>query len=397
MAKPAPYLLFVAAEPSGDQHAAHVVRAVREARPEIEIEAFGGPALRAAGCVLHEDLMQRASMVVSFLRSLGYYFSILRRFDGLLARRPPSAVVLVDSPGLNFLLARLARWRRVPVVYYICPQIWAWAPWRRSKVLRWTDLLLTILPFEEELYRDGPVPVRHVGHPLADELAPYPADAGEQFRRQRGIASGEKIIGLFPGSREQEVEGLSGVFARLVRRMELDGQPVRVLASCYRPGYQRLIESAGRRHGVAVETVGGDARQLMMACDLAIVASGTASLELAYFEKPMLVLYRTNRLGRWLFEFFRVTPWIALPNIIGSSLQGSEPTVVEKLFSSDPSLELAPVARALLDDGEERSRAIDRLRRLKEVALQPGGVRTAAQALLEFVAERERPGDGAGG
>ena len=391
MSQQPPYLLFVAAEPSGDQHAAHLVRALRDERPEIEFAAFGGEALRQAGCHVHQDLTARASMVVGFLRNLRFYFSVLRNFDRTLSERRPDAVVLVDSPGLNLLLARLARWRGVPVVYYICPQIWAWAPWRRSKVLRWTDLLMVILPFEEELYRGGGVPVRHVGHPLADELAEYPADAGETLRREAGVSPSEKLIGLFPGSRKQEIEGLTDVFCRLVRSIPMNSSPGKVLVSCCRGEFRPFIESAGRRSGVDLKVVTDDARRLMMACDFAVVASGTASLELAYFEKPMVVLYRTNRLGRAMFRNFGVTPWIALPNILGSGLQDDELTVFEKVFISEPGAEVAPVARSLLEDGEVRSRAIARLKRLKESALRPGGIGKAAATLLSFLDQGQAP------
>ncbi|HLU49625.1 MAG TPA: lipid-A-disaccharide synthase, partial [Planctomycetota bacterium] len=143
------HVLVSAAEASGDQHAAHVVEAIRAARPEIEFTAFGGPSLARAAGSLEADLVGSATMVLGFVGELGKFARILRRFDEILATRRPDAVLCVDSPGLHFLFARLAAWQGVPVIYYICPQIWAWAPWRRRKVLRYTDLLLPILPFEE--------------------------------------------------------------------------------------------------------------------------------------------------------------------------------------------------------------------------------------------------------
>ena len=383
------YLLFVAAEPSGDQHAAHLVRSLREKRPELEFGAFGGEGLRDAGCHLFENLMGSATMVVGFLGGLTRYLRTLRRFDRVLAERQPTAVVLVDSPGLNFLLARLARWRRVPVIYYICPQIWAWSPWRRSKVIRWTDLLMPILPFEEELYRDCGVPVRFVGHPLADELAKYSPEAGSELRRDLGIPTSRKVIGVFPGSRHQEVQGLADVFCRLIRRMApAPEEPASVVVSCCRPEFRPVIEEAGRARLLEVEIFEGDARRLMLACDLAIVASGTASLELVYFDKPMAVLYRTNRFGRMMFRYFGVTPWMALPNILGCSVNDGQATVIEELFVGDPCDEVVRHAHALLYDGEERARAIDRLRRVKENVLRPGGVEKAATELLSFLVEK---------
>jgi lipid-A-disaccharide synthase len=123
----------------------------------------------------------------------------------------------------------------------------------------------------------------------------------------------------------------------------------------------------------------------MMACDLALVASGTATLELAFLEKPMIVLYHTSRFGCWFFRHFSVAPWIALPNILGAGLQQREPTVIEKLFSEDPTAELAPLARELLEEGEQREQAIRRLRRLKAEVLRPGGIERAAWTLISFL------------
>ena len=149
-----------------------------------------------------------------------------------------------------------------------------------------------------------------------------------------------------------------------------------------------MIESEGRACGLDMEIVSGDPRPLMVACDFAIVASGTASLELAYFETPMVVLYRLPRLWFRFFQFVRVTPWFALPNILGCSVTGGEPTVMEKLLTGDISEEVIRRARALIDDDDERGRAVECLRRLKESALQPGGIESAASTLLSFLEEQ---------
>ena len=385
-----PQVLVCAAEPSGDLHAAHLIEEARKIEPELRFRGFGGAQMAAAGCDVLEDLTVHAAMGMGWVGNFRRYVDVLRQFDRLLAEERPRAVLLVDSPGLNFIVARLARWRRVPVIYYILPQIWAWATWRRGKILRLTDLLLAILPFEEELYRNPKTPVRFVGHPIADEMADWEAasgdlSAGEALRSSLGVDASTRLIGCFPGSREREIEALTDTFFRLLRKMELGEVPHRIAVSCFQENFRARIEQAARDARLEVDIVPGDARALMQAADFAVVASGTASLQLAYFETPMVVLYRTTPRKHRFFRELSVTPWLALPNIIGSSLFGDEATVLEALFSEDPTDELAPRARELLVDSEARKWTLEKLARIKETFFQPGGTETAARAVLEFI------------
>jgi len=380
-------LLVSAVEPSADLHLSHLLDELRVLRPDIECRGFGGERMRASGCAIDADPTSFSSVGFGFFRSIGRYFNLLKQFDRLLREFKPSAVLLVDAPAFNFLLARLARWRGVPVAYYICPQIWAWAPWRRRKVLRYTDLLISIIPFEEELYSNERVPVHYVGHPIADELSTLDDHLDADLRSSFGIRGEEKLIGIFPGSRRQEVEGLSSSFFNLLSQMNLDSDCYRIVASALREDFRDVIKAAAASHGLEVQLVDGDCRPLMKACDLALVASGTASLELAWFEKPMLVFYKVNGFGYWLFKnFFSVTPWFTLPNILGCGANGGEATVFEKLLRSEAELEeIAPVALKLLEDEQERTEVVDRLRKLKDVCMTPGANAKAAAVLNDFL------------
>lgn len=386
--KPRIRVIVSAAERSGDAHASNLVREVLRRRPDVEFEGFGGDLLRQEGCKVHEDLVSLSSMGIGFLSHLRRYFGAVKTFDRLLVTAAPSAVLLVDSPGLNFILARLARWRGVPVVYYICPQIWAWAPWRRAKVLRYTNLLLTILPFEADLYRNPDVPVVSVGHPLGDALAAVPPDAGRALRERLRIPSTERVIAILPGSRAHEVDHLMPLFRRIVDHMGLDPASHRLLISSSSEEFRARVEEALFGCPVPHEVLPDDARTLVQASDLVIVKSGTASLEAAYFEKPMLVLYKVGVIQRLFFGLYSVTPFIALPNILGASLTGGEPTVYERLCNGTEAAELAPIARTLLEEGPAREEAIARLRRLKGAVFPMGATARAADALLEFVAAR---------
>jgi len=379
-------LFISAAERSGDTHAANLVREALRRCPDLEFEGFGGELLQDAGCRLHDDLVALASMGLGFLPHLRRYVRVIKTFHQLIRERPPSAVILVDSPGLNFVLARLAKWHGIPVIYYICPQIWAWAPWRRAKVLKYTDLLLVILPFEEELYRNPQVPVRFVGHPLADSLAFVSPEVGRELRARLRIAPEHRVIAILPGSREQEVRKLIPLFRNIVDRMELDSRTHRLLVSCFREDYKDPIERMLWGCRIPHEVLSEDARTLVAASDLVLVASGTASLEVAYFEKPMLVLYKVSPLARFLYRLLSVTPFFSLPNILGAHLFDGKPVVHERLCHGDEAAELAPLAKSLLEPGPVRREALDRLRKFKEATFASGATSRAAQALLEFVA-----------
>jgi lipid-A-disaccharide synthase len=383
-------LLVSAAEGSADAHLAKLACELRRRQPDIEIEGFGGKLLAAAGCRVHEDLIALASMGIGFLANTRRFFGVVKTFDRLLGERRPDAVLLVDSPGLHLILARLARWRDVPVVYYICPQIWAWAPWRRSKVLRYTDLLLVILPFEADLYRseDGP-PVVYVGHPLGDSLAAIEPSAGERIRAGLRIPPEARVIGIFPGSREAEVRGLMPLFRTIIDDMGLDPSRHRLLVSSFREGFRGAIEEMLLGCRIPHEVLAEDTRAIALASDFVIAKSGTASLEVAYFEKPMVVLYRVSRLGKLFFRLVSVTPYFALPNILGASLLDGAPVVPERLLAGRDTADLAALARSLLDPGPARDDAVRKLRRLKESAFAPGANARAADVLLRFL-ERSR-------
>lgn len=390
-----PRVFICAGEDSGDVHASSLIRQMAQVRPDVRFEGFGGRRMEAAGCHLHANIIHLAAMGFSFLQNVRAFAGLIRRFYRLLREDPPDVLVLVDFPGFNFLLARLAHWNEIPVVYYICPQIWAWAPWRRGKILRLTDLLMVILPFEEDFYRSPGHHVVHVGHPLADALtATPPADVLEdELRARHAIATGARVLGLFPGSREHEVRQLLPYYRDILAKMAIDPGSDRIVVSCCREEFRPIIEETLRDLPVRVDIEEGDAHALMAASDLALVASGTASLELAYYGTPMLVLYRVGRLAHAVFRLLCTSPFISLVNILGG-----EEVVPEEVTHRDGSEEQARRAELLLRDTPERARCIQRLQDLRERVFQPGASRHAAETLARFLeARRVTTGLPAGG
>ncbi len=386
--------VFISAgERSGDVHASNLIREVRRLRPDIEFEGFGGPRMAEAGCVLHRDMLDLSVMWSSFLGHIFQFMWLIRRFWWHIREDPPSAIVLVDYPGLHFILARIARARGIPVIYYICPQIWAWAGWRRPKILRLTDLLMVILPFEVELYRNPKTAVAYVGHPLADELLRAGAEAAAPaIREELALPPGGKLIGVFPGSRRQEIGALGPLFRDVLEGMRLDPAAHRLLVSICRPDFREPLEEALRGLPIPAVFHDGDARSLMAACDFAIAASGTATLELAFYGKPMVVLYR---IPAWQMFFYRTgssSPWISLVNILGGA-----PIVPEKVVVRARARDMAAAARKLLDETPERAECLRRLAALRSAAFAPGGTAKAASTLVEFLeADRARAAAAAG-
>ncbi len=379
------HIFISAAERSGDAHASRLAKEILGRKQGVRFSGFGGELLAGAGCDLLEETSGRASIGVGFVRHLAAFLGMIRRFDRMLRDDPPSVVVLVDSPGFHFLLARLAHWRGVPVIYYICPQIWAWAPWRLGKVLRCTDLLLPILPFEEAVYRNDRVPVVPVGHPLAEALEELPPDHGQKLRRDLGIPERTRVIGLLPGSRTQEVEGLMPLFRGIIDGLDLDPEGNRIVVSCFRRSIRDTIEMAMSGCSVPCEIVDSDSRAIAHASDFVVVASGTATLEVVYFEKPMIVLYHGRPWFHLARRWFEVVPYFGLPNILGAALFDGEATVPERLCHGHEAPELVPIVRSLLEDEAARNAMVERLRQVKARVMVPGASRKAADAVLEFL------------
>jgi lipid-A-disaccharide synthase len=306
------YLL--AGEDSGDLHAANLVASLREEAPEARTRGMGGPRMEKAGCELDFDLVRMNVMgVLPVIRSVPTFFRIFRDLLRMLDTDPPDVLVPVDYPGFNLRAARAARKRGVKVVYYIAPQIWAWAPWRLRRISRSVDRMLVILPFERELYRDGGVQCSFVGHPLYEHLEREAHRREDDDRPDR-----PKRIGLLPGSRRSEVRGVLPMMLRAAERIRTERPEVELVlpyrGASLRAEIERIVEAEGAE--LPLELVEGRTHEVMRDLDLALVASGTATLELAYYGVPMVVLYRVGRIAGVLKRILLIVPQVALVNIV---------------------------------------------------------------------------------
>ncbi len=317
---PAPRVLLVAGEPSGDLHGADLAAALRAERPDVRLEGLGGPRMAAAGVELLEDLVSEPVMgVLPVLRRLPYFARLYRSLLLRLAVDPPDVVVGVDYPGLNLRLARAARRRGVPFVEYIAPQVWAWAPWRARSLARDVAHVLTILPFEEPLLRAAGARASYVGHPLFEHLARRPPDAAFRASLRSTVPPGGALVALLPGSRRAEVEANLPLQLAVASMVAAHSPATRFVVPLASERLRPLVKEALREGpgGVAVAAP-ASSDDAMAEADAALTVSGTATLHLVAHGTPSVVLYRVSPAGRLLASLLLVSPFIALPNLLAA-------------------------------------------------------------------------------
>lgn len=307
-------ILIVAGEPSGDLHGARLARALREAEPGVRLIGAGGPKMRAAGVDLCVETTRHAvTGIVEVLGGLSEFRRWHHRLVQTVQKERPEVTVCIDFPDFNLRFAASVAALKTRLVYYICPQVWAWRKGRVRTIKRLFSRVLCIFPFEEEFYAKHGVPARWVGHPLIDALAeaPPPAD----LRRELGIPPDSPLIACLPGSRGSEVRRHWPIFREAARRLAAAHPEARfVCAVADDLSDEALADGRGPR--VDILRVRGRTRDVLHAATLAWVASGTATVEAALAGTPMIVVYRIHP-ATWaaLLPLVRV-PHIAMANLV---------------------------------------------------------------------------------
>lgn len=372
-------LLMVAAEASGDQHGAALVRALHERFPHLHVYGLGGDHMRAAGVETLFDV--RALNVVGVVEILAKVPAGLRMAQHLLraaARRGTRVVVLIDAPGFNLTLARLAKRAGLSVVYYISPQIWAWRQHRVKKVARYVDKMLTLFPFEVPLYTAAGVDTECVGHPLLDALHGLPAPA--QAAQIVGLDARHPIMALLPGSRRQELRRLLppmlAAFQRVQRRLPSLQGIIPVAPTLAMEEIQQML----RHHPLPVTVIAGQSHTALRAADVALVASGTATLEAGLIGTPMVVVYKMHPVTAWLARRVLRIPYIGLVNIVAG-----RPMVPELLQEALCPHTLAALALHCLEHPEVAQHIRRELAALRHALGMGDGARRAAACVGQFL------------
>lgn len=341
-----PCLLMVAGEASGDLHGATLAKALGRQARGWRLVGMGGPQMAAAGVQLLADPTGHA--VVGGTEALSRLPELFRMFR-LLVRRlradRPRALILIDFPEFNVLLARVAKQFRVPVVYFIPPQVWAWRLGRARLLGKLAARILTVFPFERPIYEAVGARVEFVGHPLLD-VVPEKLNRGDA-RASLGVPTDGILVGLLPGSRREEVKRLLPVMVDAAQRIgeRLDGVQFLVApAPTVEPLLMdRLLSGAP----LPLTPVRGHTYDVMAAADLLIVASGTATLEAALIGTPMVVCYLVSRVSELMVRLLIRIPWVSLPNVVAG-----RPVVPELLLGDVSGPRLADEALALLEHSD---------------------------------------------
>ncbi|HTL70634.1 MAG TPA: lipid-A-disaccharide synthase [Candidatus Eisenbacteria bacterium] len=360
-------IYVIAGEASGDLHGANLIAALREARPGVEIYGVGGDRIREAGARDFYDLAHfHVTGITDALKRLPDYRRAETSIFSSIVRSRPDLVVLIDNPGFNLHMAEKIRSLGIPIVYYIAPQVWAWAPKRIRKIKRCVAKVLVVFEFEKKIYEDAGIPVAWVGHPLKDLLS-----GGSE-----GAAAGNRVA-LLPGSRKGELKMLFDVFvksAAILRRRVPDATFSLIKApSLPRPFYERLM----RTSPVPLELVEEGSYASIRKSRLAIVCSGTATLECALLGTPMVICNRGTLVTYVAAKALIRVPYLGLPNLILGSMR--IPELLQ--FDANPAKIAAEAERLLTDEAARETMKRD----LEEVSRRLGAAGAARRAAAEVL------------
>ena len=391
------HLFLSAGEPSGDLHAANLLGALRRAKPGLRASGLGGPKLAAAGCELLHDMTDLAVMgLFPVLAKLPTFFRLLATADRHLAQERPDAVVLIDYPGFHWHLAKRAKARGIPVFYYGLPQMWAWAPWRVSKVRKYVDHALCKLPFEEPWFRQRGCNAKYVGHPYFDELRGQMLC--EPFVSEQSARCG-RLVTILPGSRTHEVKGNLPAFLAAAQRIVREVSDVRFAVASYSEPQARLAREMTAGSRLPIEVHVGRTAELIHLATCCLACSGSVSLELLYHAKPAVIHYKAGPLTTAIFRPFILVKYITLVNLLAAgelypadrrpydpALPGNENVLFpEYPTCGDKSAELARHCTTWLTDEPQRLALVARLEELRDQVASGGASQRAAEYILQHL------------
>lgn len=369
---------MVAGEASGDLLGAHLIAALKARRRSMLFAGIGGPRMIAQGFESHYS-MEKLSVrgYAEVLRNYTEIMGIRRRLAKAMIEERPDLFIGVDSGDFNLGLERRLKDAGIPTIHYVSPSVWAWRGWRLKKIARSVNRILVMFPFEEPLYQKAGVPVTYVGHPLADVIPQEPKK--EEARAQLRLPANKLIVALLPGSRRSELHYMANAFVLAAHRFRQEIRDVHFVCPTVTRATRDLFERAvheQQRTDLPLTLLFGHSHEALAAADLALVASGTATLETALFKTPMVIAYRQSPITWRLMRSMLYLPYVGMPNILAG-----ERLVPELLQDEATPAALAAALLALWRDSAARKRQIERFHDFHHL-LRQNTAEKAADAVL---------------
>jgi len=371
------HIFISAGELSGDIHGGNLVAAIRKKQPEINVSAIGGDNMSSAGAQLLYHIRETSFMgFAEVVKHLPFIYKLWKITLLHIDHTRPDLVVLIDYPGFNLRLARAITKRNIPVVYYISPQVWAWHQSRVKKIKKYTRMVLCILPFEEKWLKNRGVNAHFVGHPLIDQIAKIRnTNTAPESLKPENVTP---YIGLFPGSRRQEVQRHLPVMLKAVHRLKEIYPALQVAVSIAPDIDMSVYEKENCCDWI--HWLRNQNHWIMQSADLLIMSSGTATLEATLFQTPLIVIYRLSNVSYLMGKMLVKVPFISLANLIANKKGITE--FIQHEANAD---NIVHEATTLLSDYEHRTQMIQFLTEVNQQLGKSGTSERAAEIILDFL------------
>jgi len=372
-------LALVAGEASGDLLAGLLLKGLNKRWPGLSSMGIGGPLMAAQG---FEPWWPSDKLAVrGYVEVLRHYREIVgirRDLTSRLLADPPDALIGVDAPDFNLDLEARLKAAGTKTIHFICPSIWAWRGERVAKIARSVDHVLCLFPFEPAMLARHGIAATYVGHPLADAIPLEPPRAAA--RQSLGLASNDSVVALLPGSRRSEIEYIAPLFLQAAARLHRQRPALRFLLPLA-PGLRSLLAPMVGQHAgsTPISLIDGRSHDVLAACDVTLIASGTATLEAALFKRPMVIAYRMNGLSWQMMRRMRYQAWVGLPNILCRDF-----IVPERIQGDADPVTLATDVLAWLDDPARADALRSRFTELHHL-LRRDTARTATDAIEKIL------------
>lgn len=367
---------IVAGEHSGDALGARLIQAIKKEAPHATFSGIAGPLMQAQGCATLADMNTLAVMgIADVLPKLWSILKVRRQVVKHFLDNPPDVFIGIDAPDFNLPIERRFKAHGITTVHMVSPSLWAWRQGRIKGIKQSVDLMLCLFPFETQIYESHGVPVLYIGHPAADDLLPTPTDVA---RATLNLTTDVKVVALLPGSRQMEINQLGELFLKTAQVMYNKHPTLRFILPCAKPSFKTQFEAMIQDLGceIPVTLLEGQSHLALQAADLALVTSGTATLETFLYDKPMVVVYRMTPFNWWLAQRLVSVKHCAIPNLL------ADETIVPELLQDDATPAACAAALSAWLEHPDRVKTLrQRYESLRRDLQQQGSTR-AARAIL---------------